>query len=319
MLKLGTLAGHWARKPAVGGGGGGSSAITYIHSTTSMEKFDHATETWASATNATGPTNYGASKMEPIAVGSSTAMIVKSSNVTSSTSSCIKYSYAAETTASGGTFSTHRRGDAGLQNSTTGYFMGGQQGNFSTAATEVQKYLFSADTISAGSALGTGRVAAAGIGTSSVGICAGGANSNTTFAAIASSEKYTYGTDTRSAGTALGTARATHGAVGDTTRGIFGGGNTRSDIDGTRIATTEKYTYSGDVRVAGTTLGTAKNGPAGGGDNTFGIFAGGNSTGSSSDTTTQKYTFSSDAVASTGALGTGKAYVPAKCTTPGGL
>ena len=316
MLKLATLAGHWGRPPSAAGGGG-SGAFTYLFSA-SVQKFDHAAGTWASATAYSGLTSYGATLLEPVCVGSATHAILKTSNAVGSASSCIKYAYADETSTTGASFTTHRRSDATLQTTTTGYLMGGLA-NSITGQTTVQKYLFAADTVSAGAALGTGRYAAAGIGTSSVGICAGGANTTSTHAAIASSEKYTYGTDTRASGTSLGTARALHGAVGDTVRGIFGGGATLANGSGTRIATTEKYTYSGDVRAAGTTLTTAREGVAGAGDNTFGLFIGGNSAAFANETLTQKYTFASDAVTTTGVLGTGSAYKPAKCTIPGGL
>ncbi len=322
MLKLAALAGHWARPPAAGGGGGGATVYTYIWQiasspTKTTQKYDHGAGTWASGTTAT-LTDYS---IEPTstAVGSSTDAILKAGNTAGTLSACSKFNYAAETTSSGGTFSTHRRVEAGLQSATTGYFMGGRNGSNSTAAADVQKYSFAADTISAGSALGTGRANAAGAGTSSVGICTGGASSMSTYTALTSTESYTYGTDTRAAGTALGTARARLAATGDTTFGIFAAGNTKGDGSGSRIATTEKYTYAGASRTAGTSLATARFGHAAGGDNTFGLFVGGDTSGFSNDSTVEKYTFASGAVASASALSIGVVNGSAKCTTPGGL
>ena len=94
--------------------------------------------------------------------------------------------------------------------------------------------------------------------------------------------------------------------------GLFGGGST-----GSNSAYTDKYTYSGDTRAAGTVLGTARQLLAATGNSTVGIFGGGY-TGSYSDYT-DKYTYSGDTVAAGTVLGLAILGLAACSSTANGL
>jgi hypothetical protein len=84
---------------------------------------------------------------------------------------------------------------------------------------------------------------------------------------------------------------------------------------------TDKYTYSGDTRVAGTALGTARGGLAAAGNSTVGIFGGGYTSFSPVVNTavTDKYTYSGDTRVTGTALGTARSGLAASSSSPGGF
>ena len=93
---------------------------------------------------------------------------------------------------------------------------------------------------------------------------------------------------------------------------LFGGGFSTANT-----AVTDKYTYSGDTRVAGTALGTARLVLAAAGNSTVGIFGGGS--GSVISDVTDKYTYSNDAVVGGTVLGTARYGLAATSSSPGGF
>jgi hypothetical protein len=94
--------------------------------------------------------------------------------------------------------------------------------------------------------------------------------------------------------------------------GIFAGGYTTAIT-----AVTDKYTYSGDTRVAGTALGAARYVLAAAGNSTQGIFGGG--TAAAITAVTDKYTYSGDTRVAGTALGTARYGLAATSSSPGGF
>ena len=108
-----------------------------------------------------------------------------------------------------------------------------------------------------------------------------------------------------------GKSAGTVGAVGSEFA-LFGGGDS-----GAATAVTDKYTYSGDTRVAGTNLGTARYALAAAGNSTVGIFGGGFVSGSVA--VTDKYTYSGDTRVAGTSLGTARYALAATSSSPGGF
>lgn len=143
-----------------------------------------------------------------------------------------------------------------------------------------------------------------GLASTKFGVIAGGFTTTSTVF----TSKYYYATDATTTGTDLPTVRhAMHtGGAGNDTRAIFfcGSNNTVSPI-----ATTAKYTYSGDVTAAATTITTAANYGSATGTTTDGYAAGGATNLASPGTFTtrqQKYTYATDTQVASAALGTAR-------------
>lgn len=93
---------------------------------------------------------------------------------------------------------------------------------------------------------------------------------------------------------------------------LFGGG-----YAGASTGVTDKYTYSSDARVAGTSLGTARAYLAAAGNSTVGIFGGGLA--GSNTAVTDKYTYSDDTRVAGTELGTARFSLAATSSSPGGF
>jgi hypothetical protein len=213
-----------------------------------------------------------------MAAGNSILGIWARGDVTTTTN---KYTYASDVTAVATAMNGSVTGTSygmAASNSTFGIFATGSTGSATS------KYTYSGDTVALTTNVNSGFIGQ-GMGNSSVGIF--------TFGASASPNngrnKYTYSTDSVSAATASAFTGAYYGAgCGTSTAGISATGNNGAGA----VASTQKYTYSGDVSALATSLTQNAQGMGAAGGNTVGIFLISNST-----KVTNVYTYSGDTVA----------------------
>jgi len=175
-----------------------------------------------------------------------------------------------------------------------GLVAGGYSTQSSTFFSTSYRYVFSTDVFSGGPALGAARDCPAGASSATVGLITGGNNNGTNYSY---SDIFTFSSGTISPGTSLGQLTTYAEAFGNASYAVVGmmylGGNTTY---------TDKYTYSGNVRVSGTSMTVSR--CLGGGVSTVetGIFAAGIDTGGAASSVVEKYTYASSVFVTTTSL-----------------
>jgi hypothetical protein len=198
-------------------------------------------------------------------------------------------------------------------NTNTGFaiFFAGSVTNAFSPTNYVDKYSYSANTNTSGENLATSSCFSVGVGNSTFGIMFLG-DSGDGYTFTTTTNKYTYSTDIVNAGNGLGLGRGASGGAGNSTLGIITGGYNNNQYGSYSVNYTDIYTYSTDVVSVGSNLIAAKALLAGVGNDAYGIFGGGDSGSSSSNSpygaidnynTTDIYNYSTNGVVAGTALG----------------
>lgn len=168
-----------------------------------------------------------------------------------------------------------------------GIYIGGDAGG--STATSIKHNLTNDSMAGAGGSLSAARSPSWGVSTNTIGYVGQGYD-GAYSAAVA---KYTFSTDGVAAGTTLAYGMVNASGAGNGTYMIVGAGNRGGSGGEYVVARVEKYTFSGDTKVDGTSLNQTSDGRSAASDGTRAVFLGG----SPDPSNGSKYTFSSDAVA----------------------